>query len=493
MVQPDSIGSPFSLAGISEVGSRVAGLDPEGLRAASAAVGRSIKAAGSLPNDLVVEALAIAREAIRRATGSWPSDAQVMQSSRMRPGRVVGLPGAEAHGPVVTMSAYLHCLAQAPVHVVVADETSATALATQVSGVMKLLGVTAASLSDAPDFAEDRAAYDADVIVGSSARFCYDYLTDCLAISPEELIQPSRRFAIVADADIVLIEEATLLRVIAGDYVADAGQYERMKELADGAVRGVHYRYRRGVRRLEFSAVGLDLIQQTLGVTDLEDFSLLRVAQQVDDAFVAKDWLRRGVDYEVRDGGVHPVPSLQRNIRYETGILQAIEAREDLFVSDEALPLARIRVSDYFRLYGTLTGFASLPTPELATELRQRYNIELLDIPEDTTPAEDSVRGGKPWSRLPGWPRRRAEDTDPSLRDKRSRDDRLTAIENQHFEQITALRLRFLETANPQDDIKRIRRRRPQRIRAPGRAAWARRNGSAGTSGAIGGACQAVE
>ena len=254
----------------------------------------------------------------------------------------------------------------------------------------------------------------------------------------------------------MLIEEATLLRVIAGDYVADAGQYERMKELADGAVRGVHYRYRRGVRRLEFSAVGLDLIQQTLGVTDLEDFSLLRVAQQVDDAFVAKDWLRRGVDYEVRDGGVHPVPSLQRNIRYETGILQAIEAREDLFVSDEALPLARIRVSDYFRLYGTLTGFASLPTPELATELRQRYNIELLDIPEDTTPAEDSVRGGKPWSRLPGWPRRRAEDTDPSLRDKRSRDDRLTAIENQHFEQITALRLRFLETANPQDDIKRI-------------------------------------
>jgi preprotein translocase subunit SecA len=310
----------------------------------------------------------------------------------MQAGHVVGVPVGDRRGPILILAAYLHCLVRASVHVVVVDNTLASSLANQMIGVMNLLGVTAAALSDSPDFAEDKAAYRADVVVGPSTRFCYDYLTDCLTLSPDELIQPSRRVAIVAEADVLLLDEATQLRIIGSDYVSDARQYERAKELASTAIRGVHYTYAPGTSRLNFTPTGLALIQESLGVTDLEELSLLRDVQHVYDAFIAKDSFQRGRDYQVRAGVVHPVPWLQRNLRYAAGILQAIEAKEDLFVSDENLAEARIRAGDYFRLYETLTGIASIPTGALAAELRQRYNIQVADNPDELQSGEVSVR-----------------------------------------------------------------------------------------------------
>jgi preprotein translocase subunit SecA len=366
---------------MSELALRMQDLDREGLRSASAALRERATARSALSDDLVGEALAVAREAARRATGAWPSDDQVMHAARMQAGRVVGVPIAEGRGPVLMMAAYLHCLMRAPVHVVVVDDSLAATLATQLIEVMGLLGVTAAALSDSPDFADDRAAYRAEVVIGSSTRFCYDYLTDCLAISRQEIIQPSRPVAIIAEADIVLLDEATQRRVIDGEYAADARQYERVNALASTATQGVHYTYMPGTSRLGFTPAGLTLIQETLGVTDVEDLSQLRVVQQIHDAFIAKDWLQRGRDYEVLDGAVHPTPRLQRNARYTAGVLQSIEAKEDLFVSAENRPSARIRTCDYFRLYETLTGFASNPTRALAAELSHRYNLELSENP----------------------------------------------------------------------------------------------------------------
>ena len=377
---------------MSELALLMEDLDPEGLRVASAALRERVTATSALSDDLVGEALAMAREAVRRATGTWPSDDQVMHAARMQAGRVVGVAVAEGRGPVLMLAAYLHCLVRAPVHVVVVDDSLAATLATPLVEVMSLLGVSAAALSDSPDFADDRDAYRVDVVIGSSTRFCYDYLTDCLAVSPQEIIQPSRRVAIIAEADVLLLDEATQLRVIGGESVADARQYGQAKYLADTAIKGVHYTYAPGSSRLAFTPAGLVLVQETLGVTDVEDLSQLRVVQQIFDALIAKDWLQRGRDYEVRDGAVHPMPWLQRNARFAAGVLQSIEAKEDLFVSDEDLPSARIRTCDYFRLYETLTGFGSDPTRALKAELAQRYNLELSETPGDLDLAKVSVR-----------------------------------------------------------------------------------------------------
>jgi preprotein translocase subunit SecA len=424
-------------------------LDPEGLRAASDALRERATGTGVVSEELVTEALAVAREAIRRSTGSWPSDAQVSHATRMQAGRVVGVPLAERRGPVLMLAAYMQCVAQAPVHVVVVDETLVETLAAQMTGAMNLLGVTVAAIGGSPEFADDKSAYSADIVIGSSARFAYDYLTDCLATGPEELIQTSRRVAIIADADIVLIEQATLTHFIAGDFVADATQYQRMKEFASLAVRGVHYDYAPGTSKLSFTATGLDLIEKNLGITDREDFSLLGVVQQLDDALIAKDLLQRGTDYDVRDGQVHSTPWLERQSRYSVGVLQAIEAKEGLFISDEHRPLSRMRTTDYFCLYDALTGIASTPVDRFAVELRERYSIEVSGGPAGQRGA------GKRWSLRPG--RLRSRDTQAELRAKeRARDDTFAAVEVQHLDQVTALRMRFLEGPSPQDELKRI-------------------------------------
>ncbi|HEY3926052.1 MAG TPA: hypothetical protein VGL75_15925 [Acidothermaceae bacterium] len=432
-----------------ELAARMAALGPEGLRTASADVRERAKKSSSLSEELLTEALAVAREAIRRATGSWPSGSQVAHASRMRASHVVAVPATEGRGPVLMLAAYVHCLARRPVHVVAVDDTAAVNLAAQMTGVMDLLDVTVATIGDSPDFTNNSSAYGADLVVGSSARFAYDYLRDCLATGPEELIQLSRHVAIVADADIVLIEQATQTHVITGDFVADAWQYERMKEFARLAVRGIHYDYAPGTSQLLFMAVGLDLIEANLGITDREDLSLLGVVQQLDDALIAKDWLQRGVDYDVRDGQVHPAPQLQRQSRCSVGVLQAIEAKECLPLSDEHRPLSRMRTTDYFRLYDTLTGIVSVSVEAFAVELRERYRIEVSGSPDG------QGRAAKRWSLLPTGTRRRDQLAALAAR-RRSRDDTIAAVEVEQLDQVTALRIRFMDGAAPQDELKHI-------------------------------------
>ena len=80
---------------------------------------------------------------------------------------------------------------------------------------------------------------------------------------------------------------------------------------------------------------------------------------------------------------------------------------------------------------------------------------------------------GKLWLRLPRWLRRRADGAylfpleNKHVRQwqhklagqsttMRSRDDALTAVENQHRDQITALRQQFLQPESPQDEITHI-------------------------------------
>jgi preprotein translocase subunit SecA len=435
-----------------ELTALVEALDPESLLAASADLRERANESSSPSGELLTEALAVAREAIRRTTGSWPSDLQVMHASRMQAGHLVGVPVTEGRGPVLMLAAYVHCLVRPPVHVVAVDDTVVAALAAEMTGVMNLLGVTVAAIGDSPEFANDRSACGADIVIGSPARFCFDYLKDFQATSPDELIQPSRRVAIVADADVTLIEQATLIHVITGEFAADRSQYGRMKQFAEVAMRGIHYDYVPGTSQLLFTAVGLELTKANLGITDREDLSLLAVVQQLDDALIAKDWIQRGVDYEVLDGQVRPTPWLGRQRRYPVGVLQAIQAKEGLVISDEQRPMARMRVTDYFRLYDTLTGIATLPVDAFAVELRERYRIEPSGSPGGRNAA------GKMSLLLSGRLRRRDElATLAALAaERRSRDDATAAVEVAQLVQVTALRSRFLTTASPQDEIRPI-------------------------------------
>ena len=66
--------------------------------------------------------------------------------------------------------------------------------------------------------------------------------------------------------------------------------------------------------------------------------------------------------------------------RYNDGLHQAIEAKENVKIADESKTLATITFQNYFRMYEKLAGMTGTAMTE-ENEFREIYNLDVIAIP----------------------------------------------------------------------------------------------------------------
>ncbi len=66
--------------------------------------------------------------------------------------------------------------------------------------------------------------------------------------------------------------------------------------------------------------------------------------------------------------------------RYNNGLHQAIEAKENVKIADESKTLATITFQNYFRMYEKLSGMTGTAMTE-EEEFREIYNLDVISIP----------------------------------------------------------------------------------------------------------------
>src|SRR5699024_11882484 len=109
-----------------------------------------------------------------------------------------------------------------------------------------------------------------------------------------------------------------------------------------------------------------------------------QLVSYLNNAIKAKELFIRDKDYIVRDGEVMIVDEFTGRIldgrRYNEGIHQAIEAKENVEIKNENQTLATITLQNYFRLYDKLSGMTGTAETE-AAELKQTYKLDVAPIP----------------------------------------------------------------------------------------------------------------
>ena len=86
-----------------------------------------------------------------------------------------------------------------------------------------MLGVSVGVVQQGMDAAARRRAYAADVTYVTAKEAGFDYLRDQLVASAEDVVHRPRSFALVDEADSLLIDEARVPLVIAGRVPREAG------------------------------------------------------------------------------------------------------------------------------------------------------------------------------------------------------------------------------------------------------------------------------
>ena len=242
-----------------------------------------------------------------------------------------------------------------------------------------------------------REQYAADITYGTNNEFGFDYLRDNMAWQKADLVQRGHNFAIVDEADSILIDEARTPLIISGPAEQSARWYQEFARMAPMLKRDVHYEVDERKRTVGVTEEGVALVEDQLGIDNLYEAANTPLVGYLNNALKVKELFKRDKDYIVTNGQVLIVDEFTGRVlagrRYNEGLHQAIEAKEGVEVQAENQTLATITLQNYFRLYTKLSGMTGTAQTE-AAELHQIYKLGVRADPDE--PADGPRGPGRP-------------------------------------------------------------------------------------------------
>ncbi len=341
-------------------------------------------AGGESLDDLMPEAFSTVREAARRVLGQRHFDVQLMGGATLHLGNIAEMKTGEGKTLVATLATYLNALTGRGVHIVTVNDYLAQYHAEWMGRVYHFLGMTTGVIQPEMTRAERREAYACDITYGTNNEFGFDYLRDNMANSLEECVQRGHHYAIVDEVDSILIDEARTPLIISGPTQDEVRWYPEFAKVSETMVRDEDYEVDEKKRTISVLDSGITKVEDYLGIDNLYDSVNTPLISFMNNAIKAKELFRRDKEYIVRDGEVlivdeHTGRSLVGR-RYNEGLHQAIEAKEQVEIREEYQTLATITLQNYFRLYEKLSGMTGTAMTE-ASEFDKIYKLGVVPIP----------------------------------------------------------------------------------------------------------------
>ncbi len=342
---------------------------------------------------LLPEAFANCREALRRILGLRAFDVQLMGGIVLHQGKIAEMATGEGKTLVAVLAAYLNSLAGKGVHVATINDYLAKRDAEWMGKAYSALGVTSSLVFPGQLTPRRRAAYRADIIYSTYSEFAFDYLNDNMRSSVEDIVQCGHSYAIIDEADSVLIDEARTPLIISGPSQNRSGLYVKVNEIMS-RVLPEHFDQRRGQPSVTLTEQGYDIVEKELQASGLlpESQSLYDAGNQtmmlhVMQALRAHKMYHRDQHYIVREQDVILVDSstgrMMPKRRLSDGLHQAIEAKEGLTIQPEAVTLASTTVQNYFRLYPKLSGMTATALTD-SEEFKAVYSLDVIQLPTNS-------------------------------------------------------------------------------------------------------------
>ena len=390
------------LAQVHREAGRLAGLDLAGVRARADEVAFDLRCNG-ITQAGAARAFALVRQAGRLALGKAHFDVQLLGGWAMLQGMVAEMNTGEGKTLTATLPAATAALAGLPVHVITTNDYLVERDAQIMTPLYQALGLSVAWVSMEMDPAERRRAYRADIVYCSNKTLVFDYLRDLIVLDDDkdedrlrlerlrggegrvgELFLRGLCFAIVDEADSVLVDEARTPLIISGVQEEDGGAVTaQAMELAAG-MREEHYLIQREHRRAALTESGREHLRQACAALPAPWGIPFRREELILSALTVLHLYRLDEQYIVRDGKVMVVDEFTGRVMpdrsWGQGLHQMIEHKEGLELSDPRATLKSISYQRFFKHYLLLAGMTGTAA-EIRAELGRVYNLPVVRIP----------------------------------------------------------------------------------------------------------------
>ncbi|MCL2054274.1 MAG: preprotein translocase subunit SecA [Oscillospiraceae bacterium] len=350
---------------------------------------------------LMPEALATVREAAWRVLGKKPFPVQILGAIVLHQGRIAEMKTGEGKTLVACCASYLNGLTGNGVHVVTVNDYLAKFQSEEMGKVFRYLGLSIGCILHGLTPDERREAYACDITYATNNELGFDYLRDNMVIYASEKVQRGHAFAIVDEVDSILIDEARTPLIISGKGDKSTELYTKANKFAttlkpyvvlemeskvdqEEVSENSDYIIDEKARTATITRLGVKKAEKYFGIENLFGADNTTILHHINQALKAHGIMKADIDYVVQEGEVIIVDEftgrLMMGRRFNDGLHQAIEAKENVKVAHESKTLASITFQNYFRLYRRLSGMTGTAMTE-EEEFKEIYKLDVVEIP----------------------------------------------------------------------------------------------------------------
>ena len=363
--------------------------------------------------EILPEAFALVREAMKRADNKRLFDVQLIGGLALHSGKIAEMKTGEGKTFVAVLPAYLNALGGEGVHIVTVNDYLSRIGAVLMGQVYNFLGLSVgvinsqnvsylydathkeenAELNKVGEFkivydflkpCSRKEAYVADITYGTNHEYGFDYLRDNLATNINDLVQRGHNFAIVDEVDSILIDEARTPLIISSQSGDSEDFYVKFYNIAKQLKKDTDYTVDEKLKAISLTDEGITKAENLLGVDNIYTEKGIKYVHHLETAVKAQAIFERDKDYVVKEGEVIIVDPftgrLQPGRRWSEGIHQAIEAKEGVKIEKETRSSGSITFQNYFRFYKKLSGMTGTAETS-AEEFLKVYGLDVVVIP----------------------------------------------------------------------------------------------------------------
>lgn len=382
------------------------------LQMRAAALSERLKA-GSWPPPpaLVAESFALIRAGSARVMGLRHYDVQVQGAAALVQGLVAEMQTGEGKTLTATLAAITAGLAGVPVHLVTSNDYLAARDAEEMGPLYRFFGLTVGTVVQGVEPDVRRAAYLCDITYCCNKEAAFDYLKDRIILRERSenlhlrldgmvngghrrrgLVHRGLHYAIVDEADSVLIDEARIPLIISRSVPPETGaadSYRRALDLSRRMKEGDDFKFHKSAKRVELTDTGRSRIGEA--VEDWGGTWRVPVIREdlIRKALTAELTLKRGEAYLLRDGKVEIIDEYtgrrMPDRSWSEGLHQFVELKEGVELTAARETLARMTYQRFFGRYRWLAGMTGTAR-SVAAELSATYGLNVATIPPNRPP-----------------------------------------------------------------------------------------------------------
>ena len=340
-------------------------------------------------NEIMPEAFALVREALRRVRSERHFDVQIIGGIVLHESKIAEMKTGEGKTLTIALTAYLNSLVEKGVHVVTVNDYLAKRDSEEMGKIYKFLGIKSGYINNNQNDLERKKNYNCDITYATNSELGFDYLRDNMKYSREEMVQREHFFSIVDEIDSCLIDEARTPLVISGAAEDKTNQYLSVDKLVK-VLKKTDFEIDEKDKNILLTNDGITSVEKIFsnaGILKNNNFydpENLSLVHHVNQALRANHLFEKGKDYIVQNGSLKIIDELTGRIlegrRFGDGLHQALEAKEKIEIQSENQTLASITYQNYFKLYDKISGCTGTAITE-SQEFFEIYGLSVVAIP----------------------------------------------------------------------------------------------------------------